>query len=328
MADDSLHQPHDKLFRATFSDPANAAAFLRHPLGSVASSFDWNSLALLSGSFIDSHMKGSEADLLFSVNIGGADTLLYILWEHQRNEAPFMALRLLSYMVRIWRKQSKKQGSTDRLAPILPIVLAQDKNRWKTTTQFHELFAFPEEVQQTARACTPDFAFRLLQLVDLAYEDIGGTPEGILTLRSLKAEPLEELLLNVVWDREVITGVSPEAVERFFRYVLSTNVDKKAFKAKVTELESGNLITIAMTLAERFREEGREEARLESYQKLRSRHIRLVLSVLEVRFGSVPEGLVNTLSSLDDPDRLERLHETALRCPDLESFAAELRRDM
>jgi hypothetical protein len=36
MPDDSLHQPHDKLFRATFSNPENAAAllFLRHHLES------------------------------------------------------------------------------------------------------------------------------------------------------------------------------------------------------------------------------------------------------------------------------------------------------
>ena len=32
MPDESLHQPHDKLFRATFSNPENAAAFLRHHL--------------------------------------------------------------------------------------------------------------------------------------------------------------------------------------------------------------------------------------------------------------------------------------------------------
>lgn len=94
------------------------------------------------------------------------------------------------------------------------------------------------------------------------------------------------------------------------------------------ELQSKSLITIAMTLAERFREEGREEvreeARLESYKKLADRHLRLVLSVLESRFGSVPEGLVHTLSGLGDPDRLEILLKTSLHCPDLESFAADL----
>ena len=102
MPDDPLHQPHDKLFRATFSDPRNAAAFLRHHLGGpLPALVDWDSLALLPGSFIDSRMAGSEADLLFSARIGGSDALFYILWEHQRSEAPLMGLRLLSYMVRV-----------------------------------------------------------------------------------------------------------------------------------------------------------------------------------------------------------------------------------
>jgi hypothetical protein len=33
MPDESLHQPHDKLFRAGFSDPVNAAGFLREEIG-------------------------------------------------------------------------------------------------------------------------------------------------------------------------------------------------------------------------------------------------------------------------------------------------------
>ena len=83
MPDESLHQPHDKLFRATFSDPRNAAAFLLHHLGDPFPALvDWESLALLPGTFIDSRMAGSEADLLFSAKIAGSDALFYILWEH------------------------------------------------------------------------------------------------------------------------------------------------------------------------------------------------------------------------------------------------------
>jgi hypothetical protein len=32
-ADEAPHQPHDQLFRSTFSDPTTGAAFLRHHLG-------------------------------------------------------------------------------------------------------------------------------------------------------------------------------------------------------------------------------------------------------------------------------------------------------
>ena len=318
MPDDPLHQPHDKLFRATFSDPRNAAAFLRHHLGGpLPALVDWDSLSLLPGSFIDSRMAGSEADLLFSAKVGGSDALFYILWEHQHIEAPLMGLRLLSYMVRIWQKQAREGGPSTKLAPILPLVLAQDKNSWKTSTRFHELFSFPQGGWEAVRECTPDFTFRLLELVDLPYRDIRGTPEGILTLRSLKAEPVGELLHTLVWDRSVIAGVSREAVERFFRYLLNANVDRRGFDEKVSLLQSENLTELAMTLADSIREEGlqkgRQEGRLEG-----------LVEVLEVRFGSVPAGLAETLSAVSDLERLKTLHRVALTCPDLEAFASGL----
>ncbi len=320
MPDDPLHHPHDKLFRATFSDPRNAAAFLRHHLGGpLPAVVDWDSLSLLPGSFIDSRMAGSEADLLFSAKIGGSNAFFYILWEHQHSEAPLMGLRLLSYMVRIWQKQARQGGPETKLAPILPLVLAQDKNSWKTSTSFHELFSFPQGGWEAVREHTPDFTFRLLELVDLPYGDIRGTPEGILTLRSLKAEPLGELLHSLVWDRPVIAGVSRQAVERFFRYVLNANVDRRGFDEKVNQLHSENLTELAMTLADSFREEGLQKGLQRGLQRGRQEGL---LEVLEVRFGLVPAGLAEALSGVSDLEKLKALHRAALTSPDLESFVS------
>ncbi len=266
-------------------------------------------------------MKGSEADLLFSARIGGSDALFYILWEHQRSEAPLMGLRLLSYMVRVWQRQASEGGPSTKLAPILPLVLAQDSDRWKASTRFHELFTFPQGGWDAVRDCTPDFAFRLLELVDLPYEDIRGTPEGILTLRSLKAEPLGELLHSLVWDRAVIAGVSREAAERFFRYLLNANVDRSGFDEKVSSQHSENLTKLAMTLADSIREEGLQKGRQEGRQEGR---LEGLLEVLEVRFGRLPTGLAETLSTVSDLGRLKALHRAALTSPDLESFVSVL----
>jgi hypothetical protein len=121
-----------------------------------------------------------------------------------------MALRRLTYMARIWDAPLRKQSRPAKLAPILPVVLARDKDLWKTSSQSQDSFTFPEAIEKTARACTPDFSFRLLQLAEMADEDIHGTPEGILTLRSLKAEPVGELLRIEGWDRDPLTAVSRE----------------------------------------------------------------------------------------------------------------------
>ena len=67
MPEESLHQPHDKLFKAGFSDPINAAGFLRGEIPSALSArIDWDQLQLRPGSFVDSHYRHSESDLLFA----------------------------------------------------------------------------------------------------------------------------------------------------------------------------------------------------------------------------------------------------------------------
>lgn len=240
-----------------------------------------------------------------------------------------MGLRLLTYMVRIWNKQRSGTKPASRLAPIVPVVLAQDKNHWKTSVRFHELFIFPESGKEMVLGCTPDFAFRLLQLVDIPCEDIRGTPEGILTLRSLKAAPLDELMRDPVWDRAVITGVSREAVERFFRYVLDANVDKDAFEARVQQLASQNLSALAMTLAERFRQEGRQMGREEGWEEGRQEgeiqsQRKALINVLETRFHRAPAGLIETISAISDLPTLERLLKTAVVCSNVEAFASSL----
>ena len=236
-------------------------------------------------------------------------------------------------MVHICKRKAVERVPLAKFSPILPLVLAQDKDHWKTSTRFHELFTFPQRGWEAVQTCTPDFAFRLPQLVDLPYEEIQGTPEGVLALRSLKAEPMGELLHDLVWDHAVLTGVSREAVERFFRYVLSANVDTEAFRAKVNRQESKHLTQLAMTLADRFRQEGRQEGHQEGLQKGLEKGLyegevlsrrQALLEVLEVRFGSVPEGLGETLAAVSDLDRLRALHRTALTSPDLEAFASGL----
>jgi hypothetical protein len=83
MPDDPLHQPHDKLSRATFSNSVNAAALLRQHLGGpLPALVDWHSLTLLPGSVINSLMAASEADLLFSAKIGGSHARFYKLFRN------------------------------------------------------------------------------------------------------------------------------------------------------------------------------------------------------------------------------------------------------
>ena len=68
-----------------------------------------------------------------------------------------------------------------------------------------------------------------------------------------------------------------------------------------------------MTLAEQWREEGREaEAQ------------RSVIDVLEIRFSRVPEGLAEKIRHEPNLAKLRNLHIQALKASSLEEFASDL----
>jgi predicted transposase/invertase (TIGR01784 family) len=332
-----LHQPHDKLVKSTFSDPDNARAFLEgHLPRKLARRIDWKSLTLVSGSFIDPEFAASSSDLLFTAKIDGQPAFLYILFEHQNQEDPLIGLRLLTYMVRIWNDYLRNNPGATKLPPILPLVLAQDNKPWKSSTRFADLIDIPEGAGEMKKHI-PDFEFQLVELFRMPFEKILGTPMGILTLRALKAEKLQALLDDTVWDESLLIQLPSASFEMLMRYILDRDLDKPAFRRRLKTLRNPKLSKNAMSLAEQYRQEGirkgRQQGRQEGHQEGRQEGHQEglifskqqdILEALEIRFQRVPEGLREEIESIIDTKKLTQLHRAAITSADLESFAAEL----
>jgi len=328
MADQPVHQPNDKLFRSTFSELENATAFFQNYLATdLVASLDWCTLRQQPGTFIDAELAGSESDLLFSVASQSGKAFIYILFEHQSREDPWMALRLLSYMVKIWERQRVNVVASKQkpfLSPIIPVVLAQSSEPWRTEPRFAVLFG-----QVAPSVYTPDFAYELIQLVSLGYEEMRGSAEGVLSMRALRADALGELLHAMVFDEILLLSASESAVERLFRYIGSRDIHRNAFRATLNKLRNTDLKEKAMTLAEQWREEGREEGLEKGLEKGRQEGCaaeaqRSVIDVLDVRFGRVPEGLVEKVQHEQNLAKLRNLHIHALKTSSLEAFASYL----
>ena len=320
MADQPVHQPNDKLFRSTFSELENATAFFQNYLATdLVTSLDWRTLRQQPGSFIDAELTGSESDLLFSIASQSGEAFIYILFEHQSREDPWMALRLLSYMVKIWEKQRVNVGASKQkplLSPIIPVVLAQSSEAWRTEPRFGALFG-----QGAPSVYTPDFTFELIQLVSLGYAEMRGSAAGVLSMRALRADALGELLHAMVFDEILLLSASENAVERLFRYIGSRDIDRNAFRETLNSLHNRNLKEKAMTLAEQWREEGREEGRQEGCAAEAQRS---VIDVLNVRFERVPEGLLEKVQHEQNLANLRNLLIHALKASSLEDFASHL----
>ena len=80
-----------------------------------------------------------------------------------------------------------------------------------------------------------------------------------------------------------------------------------------------------MTIADQFREEGKQEGKQQGLSEGRLIALRSsVLRALEIRHGSYPEGIREAIEAIEDPQRLEALHERAIRSESLEAFAQKL----
>ena len=314
-----LHMPHDRLFAATFGVPANAAAFLRPNLPvKVAEAVSWEELQLLSGSFVDSAFKASHTDLLFSAPIDGRHGLLYLLFEHQSTPDPALPLRLLRYVTRIWERCLAEDGGDAKLPVVLPVVLSQNAQAWDVPNRLNAMLDIPAQLAADLAPFIPDFEYRHLQLADVPFDAIPGTPSGILVLRVMKAERIGRLLDAVVWDPDLMDSAPLGLLQMVLRYMLSADIDTQGFIAKIGELRHAESRRSAMTLAQRFRHEGRQEGRAEGF------HTALQLAVveaLELRFERTPDGLREAVEGIQDDGTLRDLLRAAIRCQSIEEFA-------
>ena len=175
MAD--VHQPHDRLFRAVFSDASEAAGLLQNALPDpLRHGFDWTTLSRREGTFIDEELRQSEADLLYQIQHleTGEPMSVYVLLEHQSSPERLMRLRLLRYCCRIWEADLRSDTDRHGLRPIIPVVFYQGSRGWAYSTEFADLF--PEAVR--AWPWVPRFAHVLLDQTVLGPDAVVGGVRG------------------------------------------------------------------------------------------------------------------------------------------------------
>lgn len=256
----SLHQPHDKLFKGTFGNIPEAVGLLRNHLPKwLSTQLDFAQTQRVPHSFIDERLKHKESDLLFSIPLlSGTRILIYVLIEHQSSEDPKISLRLLTYMTRAWETFINENPGKP-LPIIFPLVIAQGNKPWKTSPEFKHLFDLPKDLPPELLRHIPLFEFYLMQLVNIPYPKLKGTPNGILVLTALKAQPLKELMSDWLWEQG-FQNISPHIFTMVLHYIIDQgDIDINTFFDKIEAIHQPPAKEHAMTIAEQLRQQGRQE---------------------------------------------------------------------
>ena len=250
---------HDGFFKAIFSQPEHATAFFKsHLPPAISAKIDWSSLVVHPGSFIKSSLQQVHSDLLFSVQIGSRETLLYLLFEHQSTPDSVMPLRLLGYVTEIFTRHHKTHGLP--LPAVLPFVLHQGPEPWNVSTCFEELFELPDKIAADLLPFLPKFHHALLDLThtDPATDETDVRLRVILQLMKLARQ--KELLRFFRWLAGYsATDLPDNLLELMLLYSLHTDSDLDAKKIYHTLSSNPELERNTMSVAEKLRAEGRSE---------------------------------------------------------------------
>jgi hypothetical protein len=141
----------------------------------------------------------------------------------------------------------------------------------------------------------------------------------------MKAERLNELLNNFVWDESLILQLPQHIRERLLLYIIHGGIDIEHFYRKVDTITNLELQSTAMSLAEQLLQRGHQKGHQEGHQQGRVEGLQSsVIEALEIRFESIPFGLAEAIRRIQEEAHLHLLHKTAIRSATLEEFTKQL----
>ncbi len=334
--------PHALFARYTFGHPERAAAELRAVLPAhVVSEMDWSSLRQESGSVVDPELRETESDLLFTARLRtGRSLLLYVLLEHQSSVDPWMALRMLRYVVRQAERWRQAHPESTRLPVIIPLVMYHGVDgAWTAPRRVEDLFELPEseEERERWRVLVPRFAYLLDDLTAEREEALrarSGPPLARLAWLVLRYGRTGELARKLPDWTALFAQVQagPEGAEhlvvviRYLLWIGDSAVREAAGQVLHSVLDEQRAEALMGSWAEEMIErgvqkglaQGREEGREEGLQQglLRGR-AEGTLRILTARGVHVTDEARQRILTCTDPATLDRWFDRSLNATSL-----------
>ena len=320
---DISRRPHDKFFRAYFSDPGILADLIRFVLpAEVIAALDLSTLRIDGGTYIDRALREHFSDIAASVALApaqpdaeGRSAQVYILVEHKSYHDPSALLQILRYMVQIWSER-RKASPGEPLNPIIPVLVYHGERRALSGT-LSSLFSAHDP--PALRRYRPEFRAEVLNLTTVADERLPERPlplsAGLWALKYARGE-----LARTFAALDRLSRVSESAAQQLVRHhgfailqlylFAAADLEPHEVIELATELLSSSLlkeevVSTAEKLLRQGREKGREEGHREGAQARAREDARRMLAegLDEALVARVTELPIEVVRELAEPKR-------------------------
>ena len=334
-SDEQVYHVWDRGMRRVLDLPS-IEALLKLVAPEFAGLVDFGRAVVESRTFVSELLRERESDVLvrvpFRETAASKEITICVLVEHQSSVDAVMAVRILTYMVEIWHRElrawnaldpEERQGS-QRLSPILPIVLYTGSQRWTAPLSMAEVLNAPEVLERFV----PKFETLLLDVKASERETLRQSESLLGWLLSVLREDmtekniLREVLAEAVPEINQVPGTQVSQRREILRYLILLIIhqysrDDQTELIELVERYSPNEMGVthmAQTAAQSLIEQGAREMSIES-----------TLRILTGRFPSTDVSLVESrLEAIEDLDRLRELNFNASIARSFHAFREEL----
>ena len=268
--------PHDAFGQSLLEDVAWTSGFLRGALDrDIVALLPDGPFAVFESGFVDSELRITRADGVFSIRLTDGRTL-YTIIEHKSTADPDTPLQIAEYVLRVWRCHVRLEGR-DPAPLIVPIVLYHGPAEWSV----------PRSIADSPGSPGDPLRYELLDLVRTPYEELAPDDRvrsGLAILKyALVEDPSHEHLREAV---RTISLLDPELKPRLASYMVAAHqLTREDLESILREADPDLWETVMPTVAEEWKEEGRVEGLTRGRAEGKAETL---LRQLERRFGAVP----------------------------------------
>ena len=160
---------HDSGYKKLFSNKVIAQQLLESFVHEEwIKEIDFTQLEALDKSFVSDEYRERESDLLLKVRLRRREAYIYILLEFQSTVNPWMALRLLNYVVQFYLGYVASQPRVRRLPAVFPLLLYNGDRRWTAPERLSDLL----ENAEIFGCCMPRFEYRKIVVNQFSREEL------------------------------------------------------------------------------------------------------------------------------------------------------------
>jgi len=301
---------HDKGYKKIFSHPQVIQDLLQGFVSEPwVAELDFSTLETVKDSFVSDDWRERHDDIIWRIRWGPKWLYIYLLIEFQSTIDHFMAVRIMGYIALLYQYLIETQNlkASDKLPPVLPLVIYNGSQRWNAAEDISELL---ETVPSGLEKYSPHLRYLLID--EGAYGDSQLEPlmknlvAAIIRLENTRsgenekevALGIQKVLVSLI---DLLKGSELAPLRRdivtwLLRILLPKNVPNIPIP-EVVELQEMNSM-LYETIQNWYKDaEKRGEERGEA---------KLLLNLLETKFGSLPASVKTTVNRLDS--------DTLLRC--------------